>query len=94
MSRFPLQKYIWRKFLKKNAMRFICGLGSIYIRRSLYSERFLLILDFIEWRALKKSSFENGLKINDLKNSPDLIKDIFTPTFNSCMFTSFYKERK
>lgn len=51
-------------------------------------------MDFIEWRALKKSSFENGLKIKDLKNSPDLIKDIFTHTFNSCMFTSFYKERK
>ncbi|MDF1998171.1 hypothetical protein [Peribacillus frigoritolerans] len=28
------------------------------------------------WRALKRSSFENGLKIKDLKNSPDLIKDI------------------
>ncbi|MEY9866511.1 hypothetical protein ABIE66_001890 [Peribacillus sp. B2I2] len=44
--------------------------------------------------ALKRSSFENGLKIKDLKNSPDLIKDILTPTFNSCMFSSFYKERK
>ncbi|MGE7762259.1 hypothetical protein [Peribacillus sp. NPDC097895] len=79
--------------MKNNAMRFICGLGSLYIESS-YSEGFLLILDSIEWRALKRSSFENGLKIKDLKNSPYLIKDIFTPTFNSCIFTSFYKERK
>lgn len=63
---------------------------GVYIEEDLHIQR-----DFCDfWRARKRSSFENGLKINDLKNSPDLIKDIFTPIFNSCMFTSFYKEIK
>ncbi|MEY8732084.1 hypothetical protein AB9M92_07430 [Peribacillus frigoritolerans] len=51
-------------------------------------------MDSIEWRALKRSSFENGLKIKDLKNSPDLIKDNSTPTSNSCMFTFFIKKER
>ncbi|MFE4354037.1 hypothetical protein [Peribacillus butanolivorans] len=34
-----------------------------------------------------KTHFENGLKIEEMKNSPHLIKDISTPTSNSCMFT-------
>lgn len=58
---------------------------GVYIEEDLHIQRGFC--DF--WRALKRSSFENGLKIKDLKNSPDLIKDILTPTFNSCMFLLF-----
>lgn len=63
---------------------------GVYIEEDLHIQRGFC--DF--WIAFKRSSFENGLKIKDLKNSPDLIKDILTPTFNSCMFSSFYKKRK
>ncbi|PEJ35932.1 hypothetical protein CN689_05595 [Peribacillus butanolivorans] len=34
-----------------------------------------------------KTNFENGLKIEEMKNSPNLIKDISKPTSNSYFFT-------
>ncbi|PRA75531.1 hypothetical protein CQ056_26825 [Peribacillus simplex] len=59
MQLFTLEIYLVKVFEKgRHAIHLWSEeYGGIYIRRSLYSKGFLLILDFIEWRALKRSSF-------------------------------------